>query len=121
MIVKVWGSWDLFQSLLLVLRQIGDHHGRSISNIATRWVLDQPCVGAVLIGRPSSRITNDDRFSRLCSGARLGISEHIDDNRLAFGFHLTKQDHAAIEEILSRSQGSHMLTTIGDCGAEYRS
>ena len=49
-IVNVWGSWDLFQALLLVLRQIGDRHGRSISNIATRWVLDHPFVGAVLIG-----------------------------------------------------------------------
>jgi len=56
-----------------------------------------------------------------CSGVRLGISEHMDDNRMAFGFSLTKQDHAAIEEVLNRSQGSNMIDTIGDCGAEYRS
>ena len=51
MILKVWGNWELFQSLLAVLRSIGDRHGGlSIANIATRWVLDQPCVGAVIIG-----------------------------------------------------------------------
>lgn len=52
MIVKAWGSWTLFQSLLTVLRSIGDRHGGvSIANVATRWVLDQPAVGAVLIGK----------------------------------------------------------------------
>ena len=60
-------------------------------------------------------------FTPMYIGARLGISEHVDDNRMAFGFHLTKQDHAAIEEVLSRSQGRDMIATIGDCGAEYRS
>ena len=51
MIVKAWGDWTLFQELLRVLRTIGDRHGgASISNVATRWVLDHPCVGAVIIG-----------------------------------------------------------------------
>lgn len=51
MIVKAWGTWELFQSLLTVLRMIGDQHGGlSIANIATRWVLDHPFVGAVIIG-----------------------------------------------------------------------
>ena len=50
MIVKAWGSWELFQSLLSVLRAIGDEHGKTIANIATRWVLDHPFVGAVIIG-----------------------------------------------------------------------
>lgn len=51
MIIKAWGDWALFQSLLRVLRDIGDRHGGlSIANIATRWVLDHSFVGAVLIG-----------------------------------------------------------------------
>lgn len=50
-ILKVWGDWELFQTLLSVLRTIGDRHeNASIANIATRWVLDHPCVGAVLVG-----------------------------------------------------------------------
>ncbi|KAJ2920949.1 hypothetical protein H1R20_g12303, partial [Candolleomyces eurysporus] len=103
MIVNAWGSWELFQSLLLVLRRIGDKHGgRSVSNIATRWVLDHPFVGAVIIG------------------ARLGLSEHPDDNSKASGFHLTDGDRAQIEAILEQSNGRRIITTIGDCGAEYR-
>ena len=50
MIVKAWGSWSLFQSLLSVLKSISDKYNMSIANIATRWVLDHPFVGAVLIG-----------------------------------------------------------------------
>jgi aryl-alcohol dehydrogenase-like predicted oxidoreductase len=51
MILKAWGNWQLFQELLAVLRVIGDRHGGlSIANVATRWVLDHPFVGAVLIG-----------------------------------------------------------------------
>ncbi|KAF8200095.1 NADP-dependent oxidoreductase domain-containing protein [Pholiota molesta] len=102
MIVKAWGSWELFQALLVVLRKIGDRHGKSISNIATRWVLDHPFVGAVIIG------------------ARLGISEHPDENRHVYGFHLTDSDNANIENILDRSNGRTIITSIGDCGAEYR-
>ena len=52
MILRAWGTWSLFQSLLQVLREIGDRHGGlSIANIATRWVLDHPFVGAVIIGK----------------------------------------------------------------------
>ena len=54
-ITKVWGDWTLFQQLLTVLRQIGDRHGgASIANIAVRWVLDHPFVGAVLVGASNS-------------------------------------------------------------------
>ncbi|KAF8956849.1 NADP-dependent oxidoreductase domain-containing protein [Flammula alnicola] len=102
MIVKAWGSWELFQNLLAVLRTIGNRHGKSIANIATRWVLDHPFVGAVIIG------------------ARLGLSEHPDDNQQVFGFRLTQQDNDAIEAVLDRSNGRTIITSIGDCGAEYR-
>lgn len=49
-IVNAWGTWELFQSLLRLLRKIGDRHGVTVSNIATRWVLDHSFVGAVIIG-----------------------------------------------------------------------
>lgn len=49
--IKAWGDWTLFQELLALLRSIGDRHGGvSIANVATRWVLEQPAVGAVIIG-----------------------------------------------------------------------
>ncbi|KAG6332620.1 hypothetical protein ID866_6473 [Astraeus odoratus] len=101
-ILKAWGTWALFQSLLAVLREIGDRHGRSIANIATRWVLDHPFVGAVIIG------------------ARLGISEHPDENLHVFGFTLSEDDNRDIEAVLAQSNGRRMISTVGDCGAEYR-
>ncbi|KAJ6629814.1 NADP-dependent oxidoreductase domain-containing protein [Mycena sp. CBHHK59/15] len=103
MITKAWGSWDLFQELLRTLRVIGDRHGgRSVSNIAERWVLDHPAVGAVIIG------------------ARLGCSEYPDDNLKVFGFTLDAEDQREIDGVLKRSNGSRLVETIGDCGAEYR-
>ncbi|KAI0798205.1 Aldo keto reductase [Abortiporus biennis] len=102
-IVKAWGDWQLFQSLLSILRAIGDRHGgSSIANIATRWVLDHPFVGAVIIG------------------ARLGISDHTEDNQKIFHLHLTKEDVADIEDVLKKSNSYRMIMTIGDCGSEYR-
>ncbi|KAJ8075239.1 hypothetical protein PM082_019572 [Marasmius tenuissimus] len=103
MILNAWGNWDLFQSLLRVLHVIGiKHGGLSIANIATRWVLDHPFVGAVLLG------------------ARLGITEHAKDNTKVYGFRLSPEDNREIEAVLDRSNGRRMVTTIGDCGAEYR-
>jgi len=102
-IVRAWGNWSLFQQLLSLLRRIGDAHGGvSVANVATRWVLDHPFVGAVLVG------------------TRMGVTEHTDDNVNVFGFHLTDGEKADIEEILERSDARIMISTMGDCGAEYR-
>jgi aryl-alcohol dehydrogenase-like predicted oxidoreductase len=101
-IVSAWGSWSLFQQLLVVLRKIGDQHHVSIANVTTRWVLDHDFVGAVLIG------------------ARLGVSDNTDDNLAVFGWRLTKEDHVAINTVLSKSNGRKLIKIIGDCGAEYR-
>jgi hypothetical protein len=124
MITKAWGTWELFQSLLSVLRVIGDRHGGlSIANIATRWVLDHPFVGAVIIGTSFHEmiLINSQLTSTYHSpGARLGLSEHLDDNRRVFGFNLTSEDNSDIEEVLMRSNGRRVITIIGDCGAEYR-
>ena len=44
-------TWELFQTLLRLLRDIADRHGGvSIANVATRWVLEHQFVGAVIIG-----------------------------------------------------------------------
>lgn len=98
--VDAWGGWDLFQELLATLKQIADKHSVSITNIATRYVLERPVVAGVIVG------------------ARLGISNHITDNARIFGFQLDNQDHEQIEAVLSRSRNLYEL--IGDCGDEYR-
>lgn len=125
--MKAWGDWPLFQELLAVLRRIGDRHdGRSISNIALRWVLDHDnFVGAVLIGtlihfliqfKPS----NDAFIVDTSSGTRMGISEHAEDNNRVSGFRLTQEDKDDIDGVLTRSNGRQLVRCIGDCGAEYR-
>ncbi|RKL38442.1 hypothetical protein BFJ72_g7253 [Fusarium proliferatum] len=97
-----WGGWDLFQELLSVLRTVATKHGVNISNIATRWVLDFPYVGAVIIG------------------ARIGMSEHTSDNATTLGWSLDDNDRGLIEEVLDRSNRAEMFETMGDCGNEYR-
>jgi diketogulonate reductase-like aldo/keto reductase len=122
MIVKAWGDWSLFQELLGVLRSVGDRHGdASIANIATRWVLDHACVGAVIIGK-RDRICCAFPAFILCgsSGTRLGITDHAEDNQKVMELSLDDADREAIEAVLDRSNGRRLITTIGDCGAEYR-
>lgn len=98
--VDAWGNWQLFQELLSTLKQIAQAHNVSISNVATRYILDQPSVGGVIIG------------------ARLGISEHIEENGKIFSFTLDTQESDRINSICSQSRDLYQL--IGDCGDEYR-
>ncbi|EAU37375.1 conserved hypothetical protein [Aspergillus terreus NIH2624] len=100
--IQSWGGWDLFQELLRTLQSIGRKHGVSVSNVATRWVLDFPCVGAVIVG------------------ARMGVSEQLQGNLDSLGWTLDEADRTAIEEILVRSRRMEMFESMGDCGGEYR-
>ncbi|KAF7975979.1 hypothetical protein HWV62_8128 [Athelia sp. TMB] len=101
-ITSIWGTWPLFQELLAALRTIGARHGAPIAAVATRWVLDHACVGAVLLG------------------ARLGVSDHLADTAQIFKLRLSDEDRAGIEAVVGRSRGGEMMGRIGDCGAEYR-
>ncbi|KAI8713937.1 Aldo-ket-red domain-containing protein [Fusarium sp. LHS14.1] len=101
-IICSWGGWELFQQLLRVLDGIAKKHGVNVSNVATRWVLDFPYVGAVIIG------------------ARMGVSEHTNDNQATFGWSLDDEDRAAIEQVLEKSNRKEVFYTTGDCGGEYR-
>ena len=91
------GGWDVFQSILSALAGVARKHRVSIANVATRWVLDQPAVGAVIVG------------------ARLGEREHRADNLRAFSFAL---DDADRDVIARASAGAQRIP--GDCGDEYR-
>ncbi|KAL3485209.1 NADP-dependent oxidoreductase domain-containing protein [Aspergillus germanicus] len=100
--IRSWGGWDLFQELLLVLQTIARKHGVSVSNVATRWVLDFPYVGAVIVG------------------ARMGVSEQSRENLASLGWSLDEEDRKRIEGILERSSRQEMFESMGDCGGEYR-
>ena len=98
--VESWGGWALFQELLVALKSISEKHGVSIANVAVRYILDRPRVAGVIIG------------------ARLGISDHREDNVLVFGLALDEQDREQIEAVLRDSRDLYQF--IGDCGDEYR-
>jgi aryl-alcohol dehydrogenase-like predicted oxidoreductase/enamine deaminase RidA (YjgF/YER057c/UK114 family) len=91
------GGWGKFQNLLKALKQTADEHEVSMANVASRFILEQPAVGAVIIG------------------ARLGQSEHIENNQALLNFSLKEGAWDAINAAIAD------LTPIpGDCGDEYR-
>src|SRR6185295_2549758 len=61
--IQAAGGWAVFQELLRVVDAVAHRHGVSMANVACRFVLDEPSVGGIIVG------------------ARLGASEHIEDNR----------------------------------------
>eukprot|EP00928_Gymnodinium_smaydae_P081307 TRINITY_DN64854_c0_g1_i1.p1 TRINITY_DN64854_c0_g1~~TRINITY_DN64854_c0_g1_i1.p1 ORF type:complete len:510 (-),score=66.08 TRINITY_DN64854_c0_g1_i1:84-1586(-) len=91
------GGWNVLQALLRAANVVAQKHGVSIANVATRWVLEQPAVAAVIVG------------------ARLGERHHREDNARIFTFALDAEDHATLDAAL---QGATPLP--GDCGDEYR-
>jgi aryl-alcohol dehydrogenase-like predicted oxidoreductase len=98
--VDAWGGWELFQTLLQVLKSIADKHRVSIANVAVRAILDRPTVAGVIVG------------------VRLGVTEHRADNARVFNVRLDTEDNARIQTVLDRSRDVYRL--IGDCGDEYR-
>lgn len=98
--VDAWGGWNLFQELLNVLKQIADKYGVSISNVAVRYILDKPAVAGAIVG------------------ARLGISENMEENAKVFGLTLDALDYEQINAVSVKSRNLYEL--IGDCGDEYR-
>ncbi len=91
------GGWEAFQTVLAAAARVAEKHGVSVSNVATRWVLEQRRVAGVIIG------------------ARLGENVHAEDNLRLFSFALDDDDRATLS-------GAFAATTPipGDCGDEYR-
>jgi len=79
---------------------IAKKHEVSISNVVTRFILDQPSVAGVIVG------------------ARLGIADHFEGNFRAFSLELDADDLASIYEVTDKS--NDLMHIIGDCGDEYR-
>jgi aryl-alcohol dehydrogenase-like predicted oxidoreductase/enamine deaminase RidA (YjgF/YER057c/UK114 family) len=91
------GGWAALQGVLRAAKQVAERHGVSLANVATRWVLEQPAVAAVIVG------------------ARLGEREHRADNLKLFDFALDDADRALLDEAFA---GTRRIP--GDCGDEYR-
>ncbi|KAI1749627.1 putative aryl-alcohol dehydrogenase [Xylaria castorea] len=100
-----WGSWGDFQRLLHTLSAIAEKHRVSLTNVAVRWVLQKPQVGAVIVG------------------TRLGVTTHDQDNISTFGFRLDDEDIKVIDDIALGKGNERTLVlfeSLGDCGNEYR-
>ena len=84
--IDVAGGWAAFQGILAAAGEIARKHGVSISNVATRWVLEHDAVAAAIIG------------------ARITESEHRSDNLKLFGFALDAEDQATPRRGLRRDE-----------------
>ncbi len=100
------GGWERFQHLLRTVARVATGlnetnpnvtSGWSIANVACRYILDHPAVAGIIVG------------------ARLGESDHIDDNLNLFRFDLDNAARTALGAACAE------LDPIGgDCGDEYR-
>ncbi len=90
LVIDEFGGWALFQELLAVLAAVARRHGVDIATVASRWVLDRPGVGAVIVG-----VRN-----RLHLAANLAIG----------GLRLGAEDRQRIDAVLARGQ-----IPAGDC------
>jgi aryl-alcohol dehydrogenase-like predicted oxidoreductase/enamine deaminase RidA (YjgF/YER057c/UK114 family) len=95
--IEAVGGWAALQGVLRAAHAVAKKHGVSIANVATRWVLAQSAVAAVIVG------------------ARLGQSEHRADNLRLFSFALDAHDHDVLNQAFKATQ-----RIPGDCGDEYR-
>ncbi|MCA9835839.1 MAG: aldo/keto reductase [Trueperaceae bacterium] len=95
--IEVAGGWQGFQELLKVLADVSKDQQVSIANLASRYILEQQAVGAVIIG------------------ARLGSSEHLADTLKLFTFSITEANKKKIAAALQ-----NLKAIPGDCGDEYR-
>jgi aryl-alcohol dehydrogenase-like predicted oxidoreductase/enamine deaminase RidA (YjgF/YER057c/UK114 family) len=91
------GGWNALQTVLTAAQTVARKHQVSVSNVATRWVLEQKAVAAIIVG------------------ARLGESEHRADNLKLFEFALDDEDHATLSKAFAATN-----RLPGDCGDEYR-
>lgn len=95
--IEYAGGWETYQAVLSAAGEIAAKHGVSVTNVATRWVLEQSHVASVIIG------------------VRPGEGDHRADNARLFGFSLDEEDHAVLVRAFAGT------TAIpGDCGDEYR-
>ncbi|WP_333780595.1 aldo/keto reductase [Hoeflea poritis] len=85
LIIDEFGGWPLFQDLLHALKSVADRHGVTIGAVASRWVMDQPQVGAVIIGARTA--------------------DHLAETKTIFDLRLDDRDRAAITAVLDRRTG----------------
>ena len=74
------GGYAWFQTLLQVLKQVGDKHGVPIANVAAKWVLANEAVPAVILGARNAT--------------------HVEDHRLLFSWDLDLEDMGNLRAVV---------------------
>lgn len=95
--IRAAGGWERLGPVLRAVHAVAEKHGVSMANVACRYILDRPAVGGIIIG------------------ARLGRSDHVEDNLRLFELTLDEEDSAAIALAVA-----NLDPIPGDCGDEYR-
>ena len=95
--IRAAGGWEAFQQLLRRVDEVATKHGVPMAAVASRAVLDQEAVAAIIVG------------------TRLSKSAHIEDTLRVFEFTLDDEDW----KTLARGR-SYLKPIPGDCGDEYR-
>jgi len=85
LIIDDFGGWEAYQALLTALDAVAKRKGVSISSIASRYVLEQKSVAAVIVGARSL--------------------DHLKENLAIGGLRLDAGDLAEIGEILAGRKG----------------
>jgi len=87
LMIGEFGSWMLFQELLRTLNRVSVKHNTSIANVATRFILDQPRVGAAIVGAHTTA--------------------HLRQNINVFGFAPDAEDLEEIRGVTARRRGPY--------------
>jgi aryl-alcohol dehydrogenase-like predicted oxidoreductase len=85
LIINEFGGWELYQQLLHTLERIARKYNASITNVATRYILERPGVGALIIGARNA--------------------SHLRDNLRIFSFNLDEDDYQNINKVISQRNG----------------
>jgi len=105
LIIEECGGWDAFQALLETLAAIARRHGVGIASVASRWVLEQPRVAAVIIGARNAR--HLDRYAELFR-FRLGERDRREIDAVRAGMQVPPLDVFDLERDRSGPHGRIM-------------
>ncbi len=85
LIIDEFGGWPFFQEALRVLKYIADKHEVGIAEVASRYVLQKPNVGGIIIGARNQK--------------------HLDKLRYLSRFRLDAEDLKDISAVVGRAKG----------------
>jgi aryl-alcohol dehydrogenase-like predicted oxidoreductase len=85
LMIEEFGGWELFQNLLQTLKFVADKHHVSISNVASRYMLERPQVAGIIVGARTAH--------------------HLKENLRVFDFRLDQDDYSYINKVLVQRKG----------------